>query len=75
MDTLIYNRVGQGQILLLWTLYINNYTQRITAAMKEKLPYVVYSELRTLRRLAMMISLRKKNTGDFFQILEVKAEL
>ena len=42
--------------------------------MKENCPYVVYSELRTLRRLAMMISL-KKITGVFFQILEVKPNI
>ena len=29
--------------------------------MEDNLPYVVYSELRTLRRLAMMISLKKKS--------------
>ena len=60
--------MSQGQIRSLLTIlqnvvaniYINNYTQRITAAMKENLPYVVYSELRMLRRLAMMISLKKK---------------
>ena len=53
---------------------MNNYTQRITATMKENLPYVVYYEFHTLQRLAMMISL-KEITGDFFQILAVKAEL
>ena len=34
--------------------------------MKENLPYEVYIELRTLYWLAMMISLRKKITGDLF---------
>ena len=35
--------------------------------MKENLLYVVYSDLRTLQRLAGYDDQFEKNTGDFFQ--------